>query len=171
LLALTLLCSGLRVSAADDIAPVVEAEEDIYSYTDAQNGAGPMWCTGSTTLVRTDDRLFVSGLETIPDAKPLNNCRWMLFLRENNGWTRARVDADVRTREPSPLVAFAHVRLFLSVNSTLGEGPEPNGGRAPPRWNPTLTPDARSFRMGQDTHDRSQYPLGESHLDRMQEFR
>src|SRR5215831_562469 len=94
LLAISLLCNGLRVTAADDIAPVVEVEEDIYSYTNAQNGAGPMWCTGSTTLVRSGDRLFASGLETIPEAEPLNNCRWMLFLRENNVWTRVRVDAD-----------------------------------------------------------------------------
>jgi hypothetical protein len=132
LLAIYLLCNGLRATAAADIAPVVEVEEDIYSYTNAQNGAGPMWCTGSTTLVRTGDRLFASGLETIPNAKPLNNCRWMLFLRENNGWTRVRVDADGRTREPSPLVAFADGCLFLSVNPTLGKGPEPNGGPARP---------------------------------------
>jgi len=72
LLAISLLCHGLSVNAADDVAPVVEVEEDIYSYTNAQNGAGPMWCSGSTTLVRTGDRLFASGLETIPDAKPLN---------------------------------------------------------------------------------------------------
>jgi hypothetical protein len=148
LLAITLLCHGPRVTAADDIAPVVEVEEDIYSYTDAQNGAGPMWCTGSTTLVRTGDRLFASGLETIPDAEPLNNCRWMLFLRENNGWTRVRVDADGRTREPSPLVAFADGRLLLSVNPTLGKGPEPNGGPARPdvlRFNvtePTAAPES-----------------------------
>ena len=35
---------------------------------------------------------------------------------------RVRVDADGRTREPSPLVAFADGRLFLSVNPTLGKG-------------------------------------------------
>src|SRR3954468_15621523 len=140
LLALYLLCNGLRATAAADIAPVVEVEEDIYSYTDARNGAGPMWCTGSTTLVRTGDRLFASGLETISDAKPLNNCRWMLFLREDNGWTRVRVDAAGRTREPSPLAAFADGRLFLSVNPTLGKGPEPNGGPARPdvlQWSAT----------------------------------
>src|SRR5262249_51796887 len=132
LLAVTLLCNGLCVTAADDIAPVVEVEENIYSYTNAQNGAGPMWCTGSTTLVRTGNRLFASGLETIPDAQPLNNCRWMLFLRENNGWTRVCVDAGGRTREPAPLAGFADGRLFLSVNPTLGQGPEPNGGPARP---------------------------------------
>ena len=52
--------------------------------------------------------------------------------RESNGWTRVRVDADGRTREPSPLAAFADGRLFLSVNPTLGKGPEPNGGPARP---------------------------------------
>jgi hypothetical protein len=30
LLAITLLCNGLRVTAADDITPVVEVEEDVY---------------------------------------------------------------------------------------------------------------------------------------------
>ena len=132
LLAIYLLCNCLRAAIAADIAPIVDVEEDIYSYTDAQNGAGPMWCTGSTTLVRTGDRLFASGLETIRGAKPLNNCRWALFLRDKNGWVRVRVDADGRTREPSPLVAFADGRLFLSVNPTLGKGPEPNGGPARP---------------------------------------
>ena len=117
---------------ADVLAPVVEAEEDIYTYTDAQNGAGPMWCSGSTTLVRVGDRLFASGLETVPDAKPLNNCRWMLFTRGSDGWSRVRVDTAGRTREPSPLAAFRDGRVFLSVNPTLGKGPEPNGGPARP---------------------------------------
>jgi hypothetical protein len=76
--------------------------------------------------------LFATGLETIPEAKPLNNCRWMLFLRENNGWKRVCMDANGRTREPSPLVAFADGRLFLSANPTLGKGPERNGGPARP---------------------------------------
>ena len=133
LLAIYFFCTSLRAAtAAADISPVVELEEDIYSFTNAQNGAGPMWCSGSTTLVRTGGRLFASGLETIPDAKPINNCRWMLFLRENSGWTRVRVDAAGRTREPAPLAAFTDGRVFLSVNPTLGNGPEPNGGPARP---------------------------------------
>ena len=77
-----------------------------------------MWCSGSTTLVRAGDRLFASGLETVPDAKPRNNCRWILFTRESYGWTRMRVDADGRTREPSPLAAFRDGRVFVSVNPT-----------------------------------------------------
>jgi hypothetical protein len=130
---LAVLMIGCAVLAhAADFVPQVEIEEDVYTYTNANNGAGPMWCSGSTSLVRTGDHLFASGLETVPGDEPLNNCRWMLFTRGPNGWERVRVDADGRTREPSPMAAFADGRVFLSVNPTLGTGPQPNGGSARP---------------------------------------
>src|SRR6266403_1400120 len=74
------------------LAPVVELEEDVYSFEPANNGAGPMWCSGSTCLVRIGDDVFVSGLETLKDCKPLNNCRWTLFRRESHGWKLLRAD-------------------------------------------------------------------------------
>ena len=124
--------TGLSFLArAADLAPVVEIEEDVYSYTNANNGAGPMWCSGSTCLVRSGDHLFASGLETVADEKPLNNCRWMLFHREAKGWERVRVDEGL-TREPSPLVAFQDGRVFVSANPTLGSAPQPGGGPARP---------------------------------------
>lgn len=123
---------GISILArAASLAPIVETEEDVYTYANANNGAGPMWCSGSTSLVRTGDHLFASGLETVADAKPLNNCRWILFHRGSNGWERVRVD-DGLNREPSPLAAFQDGRLFLSANPTLGSGPEPNGGPTRP---------------------------------------
>src|SRR5689334_21032767 len=94
------------VACAADLSPVVEIEEDVYTFTNANNGAGPMWCHGSTCLVRSGKHLFASGIETVPDAKPLNNCRWMLFERQENGWEQARLDTDGRTREPAPMAAF-----------------------------------------------------------------
>jgi hypothetical protein len=112
-------CVIALVASAADLKPIVEAEEDVYSYTSANNGAGPMWCAGSTCLVRVGDKVFASGLETIPEAKPLNNCRWMLFERKTNGWVRVHVDASGRTREPSPLACFQNGSLFLSANPTL----------------------------------------------------
>jgi hypothetical protein len=130
---LILAIAGFSVVARDgDLAPVVELEEDVYTYTDAKNGAGPMWCSGSTCIVRVGDRVFASGLETMPDAQPLNNCRWMLFKRDTNGWSRVRVDSEGRTREPSPIAGFPDGRVFLSVNPTLGQGAQPNGGPAQP---------------------------------------
>jgi hypothetical protein len=67
--------------AAPALQPVVEAEENVYTYQSANNGAGPLWCSGSTCLARTGDEIFAGGLETLPDEKPLNNCRWTLFRR------------------------------------------------------------------------------------------
>jgi hypothetical protein len=125
-----IISSSFLVSAAE-LAPVVEIEEDVYTYTNASNGAGPMWCGGSTCLVRSGDRVFASGLETVAAAEPLNNCRWLLFQRGSSGWERVRVD-DRLTREPSPLAAFHDGRVFLSANPTLGSGPQPNGGPARP---------------------------------------
>ncbi len=112
--------------------PVVEVEEEVYAYTNADNGAGPLWCHGSTCLVRIGERLFASGLETVAGEKPLNNCRWMLFERKAAGWEQVRLDVAGRTREPAPMVGFANGRLFLSANPTLGSGPQPNGGPARP---------------------------------------
>src|SRR5438132_3538425 len=56
--------------------PAVEIEEVVYHFEPSNNGSGPMWCHGSTCLVRMGDACFASGIETLPGVKPLNNCRW-----------------------------------------------------------------------------------------------
>jgi len=127
---LLLLASAPAAHAA--IRPVVELEEDVYNYEPANNGAGPMWCHGSTCLVRVGEDVFASGLETVPGAKPLNNCRWMLFHREPQGWRKTCVDASGRTREPCPVAGFSDGRLFLSVNPTLNADPNAYAGPARP---------------------------------------
>lgn len=122
----------LQTKAAEVMAPVVDVEETVYSYTPANNGAGPMWCHGSTCLVRVGDRTFVTGLETVPGAQPLNNCRWVLWERTHGGWVRRFTDVG-RTREPSPLAAFPSGELWVSANPTLApDRPEPGGGPARP---------------------------------------
>jgi hypothetical protein len=67
------------------LRPVVEVEEEVYRYEPADNGAGPLWCSGSTCLVRIGGEVFASGLETPPGVPPLNNCRWLLFRRGARG--------------------------------------------------------------------------------------
>ena len=109
------LCFSLE---AKTLAPVVEVEEEVYSYTPANNGAGPMWCRGSTCIVRYEDSVFVSGLKTIPDAKALNNCVPLLYHRDNEGWHLIYEGKD-RTREPCPLVVTPDARVLMSVNPTL----------------------------------------------------
>ncbi len=114
------------------LRPVVEVEEDVYPFQPAQNGSSPMWCYGSTCLVRIGADVFASGLETISDAKSLNNVRWTLWRRSRAGWELQQKDTVHRTREPCPLVGFPDGRLFMSVNPTLVEDPNAKVGPARP---------------------------------------
>ncbi len=118
-LVISLCLISAAVAAPGAVRPVVEVEEDLYSYQSADNGAGPTWCHGSTCLVRIGDKVFASGIETLEDAKPLNNVRWMLFARSEHGWEKVCVDETERTREPCPVAGFAAGPLFLSANPTL----------------------------------------------------
>jgi hypothetical protein len=111
--------------------PVVDLEEEVYSFQPANNGAGPMWCSGSSCLVRSGNNVFASGIETLKDAKPLNNCRWLLFHRGPSGWEQIVADPTGRTREPSPLVVL-NERIFLSANPTLVPDPNTYSGPAQP---------------------------------------
>lgn len=139
----SLLVGGNRVPALGDHAnsadrhsgdwrAEVEVEEEVYSFEPANNGAAPMWCHGNSCVVRWGDEVFASGLETLPDYKPLNNCRWLLFRRASEGWELQQVDPRDRTREPCPLGCFPDGRLLMSVNPTLSTDPEAHVGPARP---------------------------------------
>ncbi len=111
--------------------PVVKSEQVVYRYRPADNGASPMWCRGSTCLVRIGDDVWATGLEAIPNAKPLNNCRWTLWQRHAGEWKQVYRDEQHRTREPSPLVGFPDGRLLVSANPTLAP-PDAYSGPARP---------------------------------------
>lgn len=129
-LALAFVCGAEALTAAEPsgqaAAPgfeaVVEAESPVYRFEPANNGAGPLWCGGSSCLVRAAGKVFASGIETLAAQKPLNNCRWLLFGLEGDRWKRLHADPVGLTREPSPLVAFHDGRFFLSANPTLAPG-------------------------------------------------
>jgi hypothetical protein len=124
--------TGMPGAVGGRIGVAVEVEEPVYSYEPANNGAGPMWCSGSTCLVRLGDEVFASGLETLAEVKPLNNCRWTLYRRGGTGWERAMVDDVGRTREPSPIGVFGDGRVWLSANPTLVEDVSAYGGPSRP---------------------------------------
>jgi hypothetical protein len=127
--AMVFLCHVANASPA--LQPIVEAEETVYTYKEAGNGSGPLWCSGSTCLAHIGDAIFASGIETLPDEKPMNNCRWTLFERQNGKWQLQQADAVGRTREPCPLAVFPDGRLFLSVNPTLAPPGSPTGPSRP----------------------------------------
>ncbi|OHB77130.1 MAG: hypothetical protein A2W31_02935 [Planctomycetes bacterium RBG_16_64_10] len=110
--------------------PVVAAEEEVYRFEPANNGAGPMWCHGSTCIVRSGARVLASGIETLAAAKPLNNCLPLLFERTNDGWQLVYRGTG-RTREPCPLATFAAGPVFLSINPTRTEPDVPSGPAQP----------------------------------------
>ncbi|HJN14689.1 MAG TPA: hypothetical protein QGH10_04330, partial [Armatimonadota bacterium] len=87
-----LLLAITAVAGAEPPSAVVEVEEDVYTYEPADNGAGPLWCHGSTCLVRIGDRVLASGLETIEGMKPMNNVRWTLWTRDADRWRLVRTD-------------------------------------------------------------------------------
>jgi hypothetical protein len=126
------LATGLVTTALYAAGPLVEIEEAVYDFEPARNGAGPMWCSGSTCLVRVGDRLFASGLETLPQYPPLNNCRWLLFTRTTSGWKQVQADPSGRTREPCPLAVLSDGTVLLSANPTLATNPAATAGPARP---------------------------------------
>jgi hypothetical protein len=133
--AILILAAAAAESYAQPLAslrPTVELEEEVYRFEPANNGAGPLWCNGSTCLVRIGEEVFASGLETLKGFKPLNNCRWTFWKRTADGWQLQQADRNGRTREPCPLAYFDGGPVFLSANPTLVTDPNAHSGPARP---------------------------------------
>lgn len=118
------------------LTPRVEIEEDIYTFNRADkpddNCASPLWARGSISLVRVSDQVFASGLERLPDVRPLNNCQCKIWQRGLKGWDLVYKD-EGRTLEPCPLVAFPITQdFFLSSNPTVNKPEQSGGGPAQP---------------------------------------
>jgi hypothetical protein len=136
LVLLTLVLAGATLHAGEKsfpgtLQPVVEVEEEVYRFEPANNGAGPTWCSGSTCLVRVGEGVLASGLETLKNARPLNNCRWTLYQRTAEGWQLQQADPAGRTREPCPLAVLPGGKVLLSANPTIA-GPNAYSGPARP---------------------------------------
>ena len=143
-----LLLAACTSSSRPAFRVKVEAEEIVYKYEPPDNGAGPMWCHGNTCIVRYGDKLVASGMETLQDQVPLNNTRWLLFERTQQGWELLMKDEADRTREPSPLGLLDHEgKVLLSVNPTL-TAPGIRNGPAEPR---ILQFDAENLLSGYQT--------------------
>ena len=120
------------VSSAVEVSVLVE--EDVYPAPRPNNGAGPTWCYGSTVLSRIGNDVFITELEVVPEAKPLNNCRWKLLQRNAEGWRCLFSDDKNRTREPSPMAVFpGSSEVFVSANPTLVADPEKYSGPSRPQ--------------------------------------
>jgi hypothetical protein len=116
----------------EGIKAVVDVEEVITRYTSANNGAGPMWCYGSTVIARQGSDVYLSTIETGKDIPPLCNTRWQLWHRSANGWKIAQTEKEYRQREPCPIAIFQKGPVLLSVNPST-EPPGVQYGRCQPQ--------------------------------------
>lgn len=115
----TVVAPNINKNDLNTIKAIVEVEETVYAPKPANNGADPLWNYGSPLIVRHDETVFISGLETLPNLKPLNNCRCLIYKRNQDGWSIAQADDDGRQREPCPIGIFDKGQLWLSSNPTI----------------------------------------------------
>jgi hypothetical protein len=109
----------------------VEVEEVVTTYAPANNGAGPLWCYGSTVIARQGQSVYLSIIETGKDVPPLCNTRWQLWHRAVDGWRVAQSETEYRQREPCPIAVFQKGPVFLSVNPSI-EPPGVKYGKCEP---------------------------------------
>ncbi len=126
----------------------VTIEEVVTDYVPAGNGAGPLWCYGSTVIAAWGDDLFLSIIETGKDVPLLCNTRWQLWHRSAGDWRLAQYEPNYRQREPCPIAVAADGRVFLSVNPST----EPPGTKYGPCRPKVLEFDGRNPAAPFETH-------------------
>lgn len=112
-------CSPSGNVGAQSRRCTVEIEEIVTSFTSADNGAGPLWCYGSTVIARRAGEVYLSVIETGKDVPPLCNTRWQLWHRSSEGWRIVQSEKGYRQREPCPIALFQRGPVFLSVNPSI----------------------------------------------------
>ena len=130
-------------AAINGVRFVVEAEEVVTTYRPANNGAGPLWCYGSTVIARSGNDVYLSIIETGKDVPLLCNTRWQLWHRSADGWKIAQSEKEYRQREPCPIGVFQKGAVFLSANPSI-EPPGVKYGRCRPvvlEFNPNVLTD------------------------------
>lgn len=152
LMAALLVGVALGAAAAGPGAPkevraVVEIEEDVHSCSAPGNGAGPTWAYGSTCIARVGDAVFISGLEIIPEVKPLNNVRWVLFSRRGEGWQASAKGEGISGEVPRDgrfhVTGDGRLYVFYNVGGSGADGQSvaenrivqihPDGGQSDPK--------------------------------------
>ena len=113
--ALSARCDA-AASDKKNVRCTVQAEEIVTRYAPADNGAGPLWCYGSTVIARQGGDVYLSVIETGEGVPPLCNTRWQLWHRSSDGWRTEQSEKQYRQREPCPIGLFQDGAVFLSVN-------------------------------------------------------
>lgn len=122
ILALALFAIISLTAVPQDVATLsvrVVAEEDVYTFVSPDNGSGPMWSFGCTTITRLGDRVIVSEMETGEGVPLLCNTKWRLAERFEEGWKVFAEAEGYRQREPCVLATLSDREIFLNVNDSI----------------------------------------------------
>ncbi len=109
------------LTATADAMPsvTVRAEVDVYAYVPPDNGSGPMWSYGCTTVVRLEDDVLVSQMVTGEHVPKLSNTRWRLLRRDGDKWTTVAEAEAYRQREPVVLATFDRQTVLVNLNDSI----------------------------------------------------
>ncbi|HUW61184.1 MAG TPA: hypothetical protein VMZ06_09270 [Candidatus Bathyarchaeia archaeon] len=93
-------------------------ERDVYTLTPPNNGSGPMWSGGCTSIAAIGEDVYVSEMQTGEGVPLLSNTRWRLLERTPDGFKCVAEPEGYRQREPCSL-AVADGKLFMYVNDSI----------------------------------------------------
>ncbi len=114
----TMIVLALLIQPALAQNPIVEVEEDVYTFTNPDNGSGPLWSYGCTVIARIGGDVYVSQMETGENVEPLCNTRWRILRRGDGEWTTFAQADEFRQREPCPIAVTGDNTLNLYVNDS-----------------------------------------------------
>ncbi|MEZ5275123.1 MAG: hypothetical protein R3F07_01930 [Opitutaceae bacterium] len=102
-------------------------EETIETVPSPHNGASPLWCYGSTILVRDGSELYLSLLRPDEGYPPYCNAHWELWRRDSGVWSELHRGGEAREREPCPIGLLAKGEVVLSIQPAIMPKPFQDG--------------------------------------------
>ena len=92
-------------------------EQDVYTLTPPNNGSGPLWSGGCTSIASIGEDVYIGEMQTGAGVPLLCNTRWRLLRRTPDGFKCIAEPEGYRQREPCSL-AVAGGKLFMYVNDS-----------------------------------------------------
>jgi len=97
-----------------------------------ENGSGPSWSRGNSTIVRVGDMVYATNMRVVPELSSLNRTVMEIYSKRDGGeWARQWSDEGEYQREPCPVI-YADGRLIVSSNPVIQPEKE-NRGRCVPK--------------------------------------
>ena len=116
--AVAVLSIAAAATAQETPRVTVLSEEDVYTFVSPDNGSGPLWSYGCTSIARLGDDVVVSQMETGEGVPLLCNTRWRLLRRTAGQWRLIDRAEAFRQREPCSLAITSATDLFLYANDS-----------------------------------------------------